>query len=179
MRFAIRHEQRALREQHAVRSRKFPRQRICLRAVTAHAGPQHRQDNSSLEVDAPDGVIFGIRQIKVVATTLVGSPETIVDGINRMLAYTDGGAGAILFRAHDWANREQTLRSYELFARWVMPRFQGSADSTWASREWCSENRQGIFGPAMGALKKAFVDAGQEVPDMMRMRLHTGKTEVG
>jgi len=30
----------------------------------------------------------------------------------------------------------------------------------------------------MGALKKAFVDAGQEPPDMMRMRLHTGKTEV-
>ncbi|HEX3990913.1 MAG TPA: hypothetical protein VHX39_07050, partial [Acetobacteraceae bacterium] len=80
--------------------------------------------------------------------------------------------------SHEWANREQTLRSYELFARWVMPRFQGSADSTWDSREWCSENRAGIFGPAMGALKKAFVDAGQEAPDMMRMRLHTGKTEV-
>ncbi|HEX3989770.1 MAG TPA: LLM class flavin-dependent oxidoreductase [Acetobacteraceae bacterium] len=112
------------------------------------------------------------------ATTLVGSPETIIDGINRMLAYTDGGAGAVLFRSHEWANREQTLRSYELFARWVMPRFQGSADSTLDSREWCSENRAGIFGPAMGALKKAFVDAGQEPPDMMRMRLHTGKTEV-
>ena len=62
------------------------------------------------------------------ATTLVGSPETIIDGINRMLAYTDGGAGAVLFRSHEWANREQTLRSYELFARWVMPRFQGSVE---------------------------------------------------
>jgi len=112
------------------------------------------------------------------ATTLVGSPETIIDGLNRLLAYTDGGAGAVLFRSHEWANREATLRSYELFARWVMPRFQGSVDSTWGSREWCSENRGGIFGPAMDALKKAFVDAGQEVPDMMRMRLHTGKTEV-
>ena len=61
------------------------------------------------------------------ARTLVGSPETIIDGINRMLAYTGGGAGAVLFRSHEWANREQTLRSYELFARWVMPRFQGSA----------------------------------------------------
>ena len=70
------------------------------------------------------------------------------------------------------------MRSYELFARWVMPRFQGSLETTIGSREWCSENRAGIFGPAMGALKKAFIDAGQEVPDMMRMRLHTGKTEV-
>jgi limonene 1,2-monooxygenase len=113
------------------------------------------------------------------ATTLVGSPETIIDGINRVLAFTDGGAGAVLFRSHEWANREATLRSYELFARWVMPRFQGSVDSTWGSRDWCSENRGGIFGPAMDALKKAFVDAGQEVPDTMRMKLHTGKTEVG
>jgi limonene 1,2-monooxygenase len=112
------------------------------------------------------------------ASTLVGSPETIIDGINRLLAYTQGGAGAVLFRSHEWANREATLRSYELFARWVMPRFQFTADSTWASREWCSENRGGIFGPAMNALKKAFTDAGQEVPDTMRMKLHTGKTEV-
>ena len=111
------------------------------------------------------------------ASTLVGSPETIVDGIHRLLAYTGGGAGAVLFRAHDWANREATLRSYELFARWVMPRFQGSAEAPSASREWCSENRGGIFGPAMNALKKAFTDAGQEVPDTMRMKLHTGKSE--
>jgi len=112
------------------------------------------------------------------ATTLVGSPETIIEGMHRLLAFTDGGAGAVLFRSHEWANREATLRSYELFARWVMPRFQGSADSTWASRTWCSDNRGGIFGPAMDALKKAFTDAGQEAPDLMRMRLHTGKTPV-
>ncbi|MBN8907330.1 MAG: LLM class flavin-dependent oxidoreductase, partial [Rhodospirillales bacterium] len=109
-------------------------------------------------------------------TTLVGSPDTIAAGIERMLAHTDGGAGAILFRSHEWANREQTLRSYELFARWVMPRFQGSLETTIGSRDWCSENRSGIFGPAMGALRKAFTDAGQEVPDHMRLKLHTGKS---
>jgi limonene 1,2-monooxygenase len=112
-------------------------------------------------------------------STLVGSPETLIAGIERLLGFTGGGAGAVLFRAHEWANREQTLRSYELFARWVMPRFQGSLDTTIGSREWCSENRAGIFGPSMGAFRKAFVDAGQEVPDHIRARLYTGKTEVG
>ncbi len=111
-------------------------------------------------------------------TTLVGSPDTIAAGIERLLAHTDGGAGAVLFRSHEWANREATLRSYELFARWVMPRFQGSVDSTIASRDWCSENRAGIFGPSIGALAKAFTDVGQEVPDIMRLKLHTGKTEL-
>ena len=44
-------------------------------------------------------------------------------------AIQQGGFGGILFRAHEWANREQTMRSYELFARYVMPRFQGSLDT--------------------------------------------------
>jgi limonene 1,2-monooxygenase len=120
-------------------------------------------------------------------TTLVGSPDTVADGIERLLAHTgqDGpdehgnyGCGGVLFRAHEWANREDTLRSYELFARWVMPRFQGSTITTRASREWCSENRTGVVGPSTEALKKAFIDAGKEVPDHMRMRLHTGKVEL-
>ena len=103
-------------------------------------------------------------------TTLVGNPETIRRGIERLLAHTKGGAGCVLFRSHEWANREQTLRSYELFARWTMPYFQGSNAPTIDSQRWCSDNRGGIFGPAMGALSKAFTDAGQEVPDNMRMR---------
>ena len=111
-------------------------------------------------------------------TTLVGSPETVAKGIERLLEYTEGGCGGVLFRAHEWANREDTLRSYELFARWVMPRFQGSLDMPQQSRDWCSENRSGIFGPSMNALRKAFTDAGQDVPDHMRLKLHTGKVDV-
>ncbi|RAI57833.1 LLM class flavin-dependent oxidoreductase [Roseicella frigidaeris] len=111
-------------------------------------------------------------------TTLVGSPDTLIKGIERLLEYTEGGCGGVLFRAHEWANREDTLRSYELFARWVMPRFQGSLTMPAQSREWCSDNRTGIFGPSMGALRKAFTDAGQEVPDHMRMKLHTGKVDL-
>ncbi|MBD0270658.1 MAG: LLM class flavin-dependent oxidoreductase [Acetobacteraceae bacterium] len=109
-------------------------------------------------------------------TTFVGSPDTLIRGISNLLEYTEGGCGAVLFRAHEWANREDTLRSYELFARWVMPRFQGSVETTLGSRDWCSENRHGIFGPHIGALRKAFIDAGQEVPDHARLRLHTGKS---
>jgi limonene 1,2-monooxygenase len=89
-------------------------------------------------------------------STLVGSPATIAAGIERLVGFTGGGAGAVLFRSHEWANRRHTLESYELFARWVMPRFQGSLDMPTASRNWASENRAGIFGPAMGALRKAF-----------------------
>jgi limonene 1,2-monooxygenase len=104
-------------------------------------------------------------------TTLVGSPETVAKGIERLIAFSEGGAGGILFRSHEWADREQTLRSYELFARWVMPRFQGSLRMPAESREWCYQNREGIFAPNLQALKKAFVDAGHAVPEMERLKL--------
>ena len=104
-------------------------------------------------------------------TTLVGSPDTVAKGIERLIGFSEGGAGGILFRSHEWADREQTLRSYELFARWVMPRFQGSLRMPAESREWCYQNREGIFAPNLQALKQAFVAAGQAVPEMERLKL--------
>jgi len=104
-------------------------------------------------------------------TTLVGSPATVAAGIEKLLAYTEGGAGGVLFRSHEWADRRQTLNSYELFARWVMPRFQGSLRMPTESREWCVANREGIFAPNIAALRQAFTDAGQAVPEVDRLKL--------
>jgi limonene 1,2-monooxygenase len=110
-----------------------------------------------------DGVKLG--------TTLVGSPETVARGIERLIGYTQGGAGGILFRAHEWADWEQTKRSYELFARWVMPRFQGSLDTVTASRDWARANRRDVFGPNVAAIRKAYTDAGHEVPAQYSARV--------
>jgi limonene 1,2-monooxygenase len=110
-------------------------------------------------------------------TTLVGSPDTVAAGIQRLIDYSDGGFGGLMFRAHDWANREQTWRSYELFARYVMPRFQGSIDTVSASYEWAKSNRSSIFGPNVAALKKAFTDAGRAMPEQWHARA-TGARDV-
>ncbi len=56
-----------------------------------------------------DGVRLG--------TTLIGSPDTVIRGVERLWELSQGGFGGLLFRAHEWATREQTLRSYELFAQ--------------------------------------------------------------
>jgi len=103
-------------------------------------------------------------------TTLVGSPETVARGIQTLWDRSEGGFGGFLFRAHDWADREQSWRSYELFARWVMPRFQQSHDMPRASHEWAVTNRKTIFGPNVDALRKAFTDAGRAVPDAFHAR---------
>ena len=104
-----------------------------------------------------DGVAAG--------TTLVGSPDTVARGIQALVDASEGGFGGFLFRAHDWADREATWRSYELFARWVAPRFQQSLDTIEDSWAWCVDNRRTIFGPNVDALKKAFTDTGREAPE--------------
>jgi len=97
-------------------------------------------------------------------TTLVGSPDTVARGIENLVRHSEGGFGGFLFRAHDWADREQTWRSYELFARWVMPRFQQSLDTVAESYDWVVSNRKTIFGPNVDALRRAFTDSGRDAP---------------
>ena len=111
-----------------------------------------------------------LREGVKMGTTLVGSPETVIRGIQRLQEYSGGGFGGVLFRAHEWANREQTLRSYELFARYVMPFFQGSLKTVEDSNAWARSNRKSIFGPNVEAVRRAFVDAGREVPAEYRDR---------
>jgi limonene 1,2-monooxygenase len=115
---------------------------------------------------ADDPLRDGVRM----GTTLVGSPETVIKGINRLLEYSQGGFGGILFRAHEWANREQTLRSYELFSRHVMPHFQGSLGQIVGSNAWARENRKQVFGSTPEAVRRAFTDFGHAVPEEYRSR---------
>ena len=99
------------------------------------------------------------------------SPETIARGIDRLIENSRGGCGGFMFRATEWANRADTMKSYELFARWVMPRYQGSIDTLAASQKWARENRPTIFAPSVAAVKKAYTDAGREAPEDYKQRL--------
>jgi len=103
-------------------------------------------------------------------TTLVGSVDTVVRGIEKLWEQSSGGFGGLLFRANEWATREQTLKSYELFARYVMPRFQGSAEAPRGSNEWARSNRRTIFSPNVEAIQRAYTERGREVPAEFRQR---------
>ena len=65
---------------------------------------------------------------------VIGTPDMAIEAIRR-LEKQSGGFGTYLFMANEWADREATLKSYELFARHVAPMFQGSLDSLLASRD--------------------------------------------
>jgi limonene 1,2-monooxygenase len=60
----------------------------------------------------------------------IGTPDMCAEQIHRLMKQSNGGFGAYLLLAHNWANPAATLRSYELIARDVMPHFQGQAHPT-------------------------------------------------
>jgi limonene 1,2-monooxygenase len=88
---------------------------------------------------------------------VIGTPDMAAEQISRLLEQS-GGFGAFLFMATEWAERPAMLRSYELFAREVMPRFQGSLTSLEGSRSWAAANRPAFMGEAGAAIEKAFAD---------------------
>ena len=51
-----------------------------------------------------------------------------------------------------------------------MPRFQGSLDTIVNSNQWAKDNRKGIFGPNVAAVKKAFTDAGAKTPELATLK---------
>lgn len=60
----------------------------------------------------------------------IGTPDMVTAQIERLWKQSNGGFGAYLMLAHNWANPQATLRSYDLVARNVMPRFQGHHHAT-------------------------------------------------
>jgi limonene 1,2-monooxygenase len=63
----------------------------------------------------------------------IGTADEACEQIDRLVKQSNGGFGAYLMLAHDWANPERSKRSYELIARHVMPEFQGQGWSTKAA----------------------------------------------
>jgi limonene 1,2-monooxygenase len=60
----------------------------------------------------------------------IGTVDDAVAQIDRLMKQSNGGFGAYLLLAHEWANPLATRRSYELIAKHVFPQFQGQAWST-------------------------------------------------
>lgn len=60
----------------------------------------------------------------------IGTPEMCRAQIDRLWKQSNGGFGAYLLLAHNWANFDATKKSYDLIAREVFPHFQNQHLST-------------------------------------------------
>ena len=77
---------------------------------------------------------------------IIGTPDDAIDHIEYLL-HGSGGFGGFLFAMYGLADRAATVRSFELFTRHVMPRFQGQYDTMRENFEWV---RATGGGPYMG-----------------------------
>jgi limonene 1,2-monooxygenase len=87
----------------------------------------------------------------------IGTPDDLVETINR-LDDDSGGFGGVLIQAQEWGTREQVDHSYELVARYVAPRFQGSMGSLEASQTWSAAKRNELDELRRRSLDRAQAD---------------------
>lgn len=95
-------------------------------------------------------------------TLTYGTPDDVIERIEQMLNQS-GGFGTFLFLAHNAADWEATRKSYDLFARYVMPRFQ-NRDRRTQSVDWAAARASDLIG-AMG---KATEQALEKHKDRLR-----------
>lgn len=80
----------------------------------------------------------------VVGSSVVGTPDEMVKVIRRLQEIT-GGFGVVLGFAHDWAQPEATRRSWELFARYVIPEVNGTTRNQKASADYLAAHNVALM----------------------------------
>jgi limonene 1,2-monooxygenase len=82
---------------------------------------------------------------------VIGTPDDAVAQLER-LTKQSGGFGAFLQMAHNWADWAETQRSYELIARYVIPRVQGTNVGRQGSYDWGAAHSGEFMGQARMAV---------------------------
>ena len=90
--------------------------------------------------ETPDEAVDDVTD-SATGTAVIGTPDDLVAKIRDMQELT-GGFGCVIGFVHDWANRENTLRSWDLVARYVVPEVNGLLDDYRDSYRWVNESRE-------------------------------------
>jgi limonene 1,2-monooxygenase len=82
---------------------------------------------------------------------VIGTPDDLIEAILE-LQTTTGGFGVVLGFAHDWANIENTRKSWDLVARYVMPAVNGTIRPQMASADYVAERKADLMAGASAAV---------------------------
>jgi limonene 1,2-monooxygenase len=97
----------------------------------------------------------------------IGTPDDALRALETYWAKT-GGFGCILMLAHDWASWEATKHSYELFARYVLPKFEERSAWREESMTWMRDNNEGFSAKrkaaTANAVERHFAEQKRERP---------------
>ncbi len=126
------------------------------------------------------------------AAATIGTPDDLVERIKAVLDIS-GGFGTVVGFVHDWANPENTARSWDMVARYVVPEINGYLAGLRKSREFVANNREyfnrareavmakinenELASAALAVTKSPMLAASSSnVPDFSRLKTGTWKT---
>jgi limonene 1,2-monooxygenase len=92
--------------------------------------------------------IFGV--------AMLGTPDDAIAHIEK-LQQQSGGFGTFLFLQNNCPSFDAIKKSYELFARYVIPHFHGSNANREASIDWANEHHKETYG-GIGRASKAAIE---------------------
>ena len=105
--------------------------------------------------DTPDEAVDGVA-FSELSTAVIGTPDDLVARIREMMELT-GGFGCVIGFVHDWANRENTRRSWDMVARYVVPKVNGLLDDYFESHRFVTDNRE-YWNRAQQAVRSKIVE---------------------
>jgi limonene 1,2-monooxygenase len=94
-----------------------------------------------------------IEELNRTGKASIGTPDDAVAMLERFWQKT-GGFGCMLILAHNWANFEATKKSYEMFMRYVLPKFAGRNKTREGSLTWIRGHREEFSSAGKAAALK-------------------------
>jgi limonene 1,2-monooxygenase len=111
---------------------------------------------------------------------VIGTPDDLIEAILE-LQKTTGGFGVVLGFAHDWANIENTRKSWDLVARYVMPAVNGTIRPQIASADYVAERKADLMAGASAAVMSKIMGdekaAAAMATTMQQMQARMAKQE--
>src|SRR5262249_14268216 len=85
------------------------------------------------------------------AAATIGTPDDLVARLKQVFEMS-GGFGTVVGFVHDWANPENTMRSWDMVARYVVPEINGYLRGLHQSQHFVATHRR-IFERAKEAIR--------------------------
>ena len=133
-----------------------------------NVGTLQRPD--AVEFSSPDEAVDTIAFADG-AVGVIGTPDDLVARVRDMYELT-GGFGAVIGFVHDWANIENTRRSWDLVARYVVPELKGMLAPLRASQNHVIHHRESFDRARQAVVTKIMENeraaAAMQVPPTAR-----------
>jgi len=102
------------------------------------------------------------------AAATIGTPDDLVARLKQVIEMS-GGFGTVVGFVHDWANPENTFRSWDMVARYVVPEVNGYLAKLRDSQHFVATNR-GVFDRAKDAIMAKVMENDAAVAALARTR---------